>query len=596
MVDVGDLVAGKYRLDKRLGRGGMGVVFSAVHEELGKRVAIKFIDAATPVDDEAVARLKREAQAAAAIGHPSIIDVYDIGTDDDETIFLVMELLAGETLGECLAHRGTLDAAFAAYVAVQMLSALEVAHDAHIVHRDLKPENVFLVSSGRSLPEVKLLDFGISKSLAPEQPGEKLTRTGTVLGTPAYMAPEQARGSKELDHRVDLYAVGVILYEALTGRVPFEGENALATIDKILNGALANPRSLNADVPEALEQVVLRAMARDRDERYESASEMIEDLLPLVGEGALPLLSLRRHPGAAGAFDETMKVTLDATDARRLLVKAALLQSEKRLALGASLSLSDLERAAEEMGIDTVYVRQAAEELGLEPKAGALAPLGEEDLATAVETGELAPRGDRRLALRPDDESHSALREKDRAIVVERTIAARLSDEAIDRLISDARSEFATIGFTERTDGAVVWRTDPKAPRPVTLTLELVGQETRVRIVQDLKVQHNAALYLLGGSGSILGIVAALIAGAFAVDIGQQVLLSFVAAAGVGIGFGTLFGPGVYRRYFRHIATPMIEPLERLADSLVSGHEETRASRLLPAHRKSSDPDHSADD
>ena len=292
MPEVGELLAEKYRLVKLLSQGGMGAVYVAEHEHIGKRVAVKFLLPHLAEDPEAVARFSREARAAARIGHRSIIDIYDIGTAPDDSLFLVMEFLKGESLGERLEREPILDVSMSAYVVCQILSALDAAHREGIVHRDLKPDNIFLVDTGQRLPDIKLLDFGISKMVDPGAPEQRLTKTGAIMGTPYYLAPEQALGLKELDQVVDIYSMGVILYECLTGKLPFNADNVLSLIHKIPNDPFLPPREHNPELPSALEQVVLRAMARQPDGRYQTARGMLAVLFPFMDERAADRVSL----------------------------------------------------------------------------------------------------------------------------------------------------------------------------------------------------------------------------------------------------------------------------------------------------------------
>jgi serine/threonine-protein kinase len=286
MLRVGDVVSEKYDLIRPLGAGGMGAVWEARHTGIGKRVSIKFLHQHLSDNPEAAARFTREAQAAAAIGHRSIIDIYDCGKAEDGSIYLVMEFLEGRDMGALLGQKGQLPVELTVYLAAQTLSALTAAHRASIVHRDLKPDNIFLVETGQRLPDVKLLDFGISKMTSQDALADRLTKTGVVMGTPFYMSPEQAQGAKEADHRADLYAMGVIMYEACTGRTPFQADNLFALIQEILFTELIPPRQLRPDLPDALEQVILRAMSRNLDIRYDSAAEMLDDVLPFLGEAA----------------------------------------------------------------------------------------------------------------------------------------------------------------------------------------------------------------------------------------------------------------------------------------------------------------------
>ena len=287
MPQIGDILSQKYELVRLLGEGGMGAVFEARHVLIGKRLAVKFLHPQFAQNSELVARFSREAQAAAAIGHRSIIDITDIGMSEDASVYLVMEFLEGHDFGATI-HRnhGMLPVDQVAYITAQTLSALAAAHDAGIVHRDLKPDNIFLVATGQALPDIKLLDFGISKMTHSGNPQDRLTKTGTMMGTPYYMAPEQAKGAKHIDHRVDIYAMGVIMYEALTGTVPFQAENTFALAYEILNAELTPLRDHRPDLSPELEALVLKAMDRDMNGRFETAEEMLYGVLPFLTESA----------------------------------------------------------------------------------------------------------------------------------------------------------------------------------------------------------------------------------------------------------------------------------------------------------------------
>jgi tRNA A-37 threonylcarbamoyl transferase component Bud32 len=286
MSEVGQIVGGTYKLLRPLGKGGWGAVYEAEHLTIGKRVAIKVLKSELTEDEGAVRRFVQEARAAAAIRHRSIIDIYDIHIGEDDSIFLVMELLEGESLGDLLHRERRIDVPLAAYVMCQILSALDAVHRKGIIHRDLKPDNIFLVRTGLALPEVKLLDFGVSKILYPDGDQEGLTRTGALVGTPHFMAPEQAVGRTDVDHRADLYALGVILYRCLTGEYPFTAPNVMALVQEILNAPVTPPKELRPDLPEPVERVLLRAMARERDHRYREAAQLLAALLPFLDETA----------------------------------------------------------------------------------------------------------------------------------------------------------------------------------------------------------------------------------------------------------------------------------------------------------------------
>jgi serine/threonine-protein kinase len=233
-------------------------------------------------DAAARARFKREAKAAASVGHPSIVDIHDVGTSDNGSLFLVMEHLQGESLAASLERRSRLDISLGIYVACQVLSALDAAHAQGVVHRDLKPDNIFLVDARQTLPLVKLMDFGISKIISPDDTRTGLTKTGASIGTPHYMSPEQATGKKAIDHRCDIYSVGVVLYRSLTGDVPYYAENYLALIHEIAFGEMEQPRDLRPEIPVELEEVISTALSREREERFSSAKEMFDALYPLL--------------------------------------------------------------------------------------------------------------------------------------------------------------------------------------------------------------------------------------------------------------------------------------------------------------------------
>ncbi len=280
---VGTVLSGKYRVGKQLGAGGMGTVYLAEHLEIGRRVAIKVLNSAFAGQSDAVNRFQREARAAAQIGHPNIVEILDMGRTDEGVPYMVMELLDGEDLLKLMGRIGRVPPGQAVDIVVQVLSAIGVAHAVGIVHRDLKPENVFLARRGARTEFVKVLDFGVAKFHdAISSTSGRLTRDGTLVGTPAYMSPEQARGSKKVDARSDLYAVGVVLYEMLSCELPHTGETYNEMIVAI---AGTDPPALSKIapwVPPGLANIVAHAMARDPDARFQTASQMSDALQPFV--------------------------------------------------------------------------------------------------------------------------------------------------------------------------------------------------------------------------------------------------------------------------------------------------------------------------
>ena len=266
----------KYRIERLLAVGGMGAVYVGTHTKLHKKVAIKILNpelSSAPM----IERFHREAITASQIGHEGIAQVTDLGTSYDGEPFLVMEYLEGEPLASRLRASGPLPIEEACELGCAILSPLGAAHHAGIVHRDLKPDNVFLVRQSRG-EMVKLLDFGISRTLGRESEF-RLTTTGLVLGTPFYMSPEQARGDSEITFAADLYAFGVMLYEMLIGAVPIQGENYNQLMYRVLGGEFVRPRERRPEIPPALEQLILRAMASTPTERFASAGELEHALL-----------------------------------------------------------------------------------------------------------------------------------------------------------------------------------------------------------------------------------------------------------------------------------------------------------------------------
>jgi serine/threonine-protein kinase len=286
---VGHTLADRYRLTRKIGEGGMGAVYEAQHVQLSKPVAVKVLRDKYLDRPEVAKRLVQEARLASSIRHENIIDITDSGSTEDGRTFVVMEHLVGQSLAELLRREGALPEGRVLEIARQAASALGAAHARGIVHRDVKPENLFLLDRG-GRDFVKVLDFGISKSMKPGAPPTeeslRLTHTGMVLGTPLYMSPEQARGDDDLDERIDVYALGVILYECLTGEVPFRANNYLGVISAVVNQEVTPVRKLRPEmrISEALEQVVQKAMAKSRDDRYPSMAAVVADL-ELVAAG-----------------------------------------------------------------------------------------------------------------------------------------------------------------------------------------------------------------------------------------------------------------------------------------------------------------------
>jgi eukaryotic-like serine/threonine-protein kinase len=263
------LVDNRYRLVKPLGSGGMADVFLAHDNILDRDVALKVMSSRYASDDEFVERFKREAQSAAALSHPNIVSIFDRGASEDGTYYIAMEYLSGGTLKDRILSKGALPARTAAAVALQIAEALRAAHERGVIHRDIKPHNILITESG----DVKVTDFGIARAAS----SSTMTRTGSILGTAHYISPEQAMG-EPVGPASDLYSLGVVLYEMLTGRVPFETDSSVGVPVKHVDEQPRPPREINPEVPEAMEALVMRLLAKDPDDRPGSAAELIREL------------------------------------------------------------------------------------------------------------------------------------------------------------------------------------------------------------------------------------------------------------------------------------------------------------------------------
>jgi eukaryotic-like serine/threonine-protein kinase len=280
----GDVLAGKFRIERVLGVGGMGMVVSALHLHLDERVAIKFLLPEALGNAEAVARFGREARAAVKIKSEHVARVIDVGALDSGAPYMVMELLRGHDLSNLLRDRGALPVSTAVQYVLQACEALAEAHAVGIVHRDLKPANLFVTARADGTPCVKVLDFGISKITNPSGSGADMgmTRTQAIMGSPLYMSPEQLASAKDVDPRTDIWAIGTVLYELLSGRVPFEADNMPQLCTLILHTEPPPLRSLRAEVPEQLEQCIARCLRKDRAQRYANVAALAAELAPFA--------------------------------------------------------------------------------------------------------------------------------------------------------------------------------------------------------------------------------------------------------------------------------------------------------------------------
>ena len=289
---IGSIVADRYHIEKKLGEGGMGAVYLAEHVKMGRKSAIKVMTQSMASDPEAIARFNREAANAARINHPNVCAIYDFGETEDGTIYLAMEFIEGEALSDTLRRDGALDLDRAAEILRQAGEALQAAHDLGIVHRDLKPDNIMVARGRGGTDVVKVVDFGIAKAMTGEE-GQKVTRTGLVVGTPEYMSPEQLSGDV-LNGRSDIYSLALVFFRMVTGALPFQAESSQETMIKRLTD---DPLKLSEVAPDAgwpprLQGVMDRALERMPADRYESAALFARDALDAVRGAGRPVVGV----------------------------------------------------------------------------------------------------------------------------------------------------------------------------------------------------------------------------------------------------------------------------------------------------------------
>ncbi|MGZ3427465.1 MAG: serine/threonine-protein kinase, partial [Polyangia bacterium] len=311
---VGQILAERYRVVRLIGEGGMGQVYEAQHVNINKRFALKLLRPEIVSNGEAVARFRQEAWSASSIGHDNIIEIEDFATLPSGAVYLAMEYLDGVALSERMRQEPPLSFGESLDIVLQVTSGLAAAHDKSIVHRDMKPENIFLtMKHGR--PLAKILDFGIAKVSGAEG-NRSLTRTGTIFGTPHYMSPEQALG-KPLDHRADIYSVGVIMYELFTGKVPFEAESFMGILTKHITTQPTPPRQIapEREIPVELEAVILRALAKEAEDRYQSMAELTMELAAIAGQLAPEVLQPRPSSQSVAQISKPLSAVMPSRTA-----------------------------------------------------------------------------------------------------------------------------------------------------------------------------------------------------------------------------------------------------------------------------------------
>lgn len=352
----GQIIGEHYKVDRRIGAGAMGSVYVVEHLGLGKRFAVKVVAAAKASDTGAVTRLRNEARTLSAVDHENIVGVTHLGQTGDGRLFVVMELLEGEDLGERLhrqrqraaRHEGTpwLPLDEVRFIVPQVLAALAAAHQAHVVHRDLKPDNLFL-SKKRGRTTLKVVDFGISKIRGGPTGGANLTQTGQILGTPLYMAPEQGRSTAEADARADIYSFGCILYELFTARPPFLAESVYDCVVKHATQVPELPSRHRKDMPPVIEALVMRCLAKKPDERFADAEEVLgvwQSAWDSIDQGEAPEVPELPPSAVSVNLAGTSDTTLSRTGGVTAVPAAVTLDGSARVApwigLGAILALA----------------------------------------------------------------------------------------------------------------------------------------------------------------------------------------------------------------------------------------------------------------
>ncbi len=393
----GKVLVNRYRMLRRVGTGGFGAVYEAEDTKIRKRVAVKVLARDLVGDASMVSRFRKEAEAASKVGHENIIDITDFDRTAGGHYFLVMEFLDGTDLGAIIRSGDSISLARVLGIMVQVCRGLECAHDKGIIHRDLKPGNIYLTARGSMVDFVKLLDFGITKFTEMDDDGSRLTRTGQIIGTPMYMSPEQAMGEEDIDHRADIYSLGVIMYEMVTGQPPFTAVNYLGIIAQHASDPPTPPSKVrpDLDIPGEVETIILKALAKRPEDRYADMAEMEAALVHALA-GVDPAVAVGFSPDA---------------DPPSILTTATGL-SQRRLSSGRSMPLWLIFTIAALVGIAGAvvasYTRDRARPVAGGGPDGSVPARPDQRVIAPPRADAAAPPADQAAPARPDSKARKA--------------------------------------------------------------------------------------------------------------------------------------------------------------------------------------------
>jgi serine/threonine-protein kinase len=394
--EIGSMIAGRYRIERVVGAGGMGFVYAARHVQLGELVAVKMLHPKVAVDEQSVERFLREARACVRIKNEHVVKVIDVFTGEQgQPPYMLMEFLVGEDLGHVVHAQGPLPIDVAVDYILQASEAFAEAHNYGIVHRDIKPSNILLTQSSDGMPLVKVLDFGISKALVPEEEAKNhnLTETTAVFGSPTYMSPEQVRSAKHVDPRADVWSLGVVLFELLTAHVPFGGESMSGLLVSIVADPPRTLREFRPEIPEGLQTVVLACLEKNRDRRVQSVPELAQLLKPFASPIGLRSIDVIARLNTASRISASVRppnsgpsvgsMAFGATE-RSVVTNAPVVKARGRTALLFGLGAAVVAIAIG--GVAVTQLRARSKIAGAQPvDLGAPPPSAVQAPATAVQ-------------------------------------------------------------------------------------------------------------------------------------------------------------------------------------------------------------------